>query len=120
MAKPRHFRLFSGMNRKQWQSVIAAHGRTARQDFSDYWKGLNGGGENSTLEAGLDAMRESCLSYRSADPGFPKNMETWAGDRDLDLDKDEVKAEKSITRELRDARTKGRATFESINKRVAL
>ena len=68
----------------------------------------------------LDAMREAFLSRRTADPAFLKNMEEWSDDRNLKISRDDLKAYKKLASDLEDSLKKGRAAFESTNKRASL
>lgn len=101
----------------EWKSTLDAHNEAAKTHFTAYWKGVNGKDPQSAFSAGLGAMREAFLSFRTADPTFQKNMASWAKNRDLDLPKEEVKIYKALVKDLADSLKKGRAAFESTNKR---
>ena len=122
---PMFLRAFGGVPaaetlRSDWASVLDAHDEASSKHFKKYWDGIRSRDSKSAFAAGLGAMREAFLSRRTADPAFLKNMKAWSDDRELGLSRDDLKAYKRLASDLEDSLKKGRATFESTNKRASL
>lgn len=102
------------------QPVLEAHDQAASESFTSYWAAVNAKDPKAAFVAGLAAMRNAYLSVRTHDPRFVANMKKWSGDRSLEISKEDLKSYKNLTGELADSQKKGRADFESINKRARL
>lgn len=105
---------------EKWESMLKVHEEAALKHFRKYWVGVNGGDSKSAFEAGLGAMSEAFLSVRTSDPTFLKKMETWSDDLGLGISRDDLRAYKKLESNLEKSLKKGRAAFESTNKRGSI
>ena len=104
----------------QRKTVLDAHHAAASEHFKAYWPAFNNNDGKTAFQAGLKALGEAYFSVRTLDPVFLANMEKWSKNRDLDIPKEDLKACKALISNLEDSRKKGRAAFESTNKRARL
>jgi pimeloyl-ACP methyl ester carboxylesterase len=103
-----------------WADALKAHKDAAIKHFSAYRTARDSGDKAGAFNAGLEVLSNAYLSYGASSDTFFKAMETWAGDRSLDLSKDDTKAFKSMLKDYRSALEDGAKAFAAENKRARI
>jgi hypothetical protein len=103
-----------------WEKTIEKQKKAAIKHFGDYREALGNNDHKEAFGTGAKVLSEAFLRRSASDKDFLQKLENWAGNRDLDIPKETLKAFKADLKNFRGAQEDGAKNFWAENKRARI